>query len=64
MSKIKKIFTDGLFDKNPILVQLLGTCATLAVTTTVSNGTLFGGLMTKKTMNKAYLVKNGGNYVS
>ena len=33
-------------------------------TTTVSNGTLLGGLMTKKTMNKTYLVKNGGNYVS
>lgn len=42
MSKIKKIFTDGLFDKNPILVQLLGTCATLAVTTSVSNGIAMG----------------------
>lgn len=42
MSKIKKIFTDGLFDKNPILVQLLGTCATLAVTTSVSNGLAMG----------------------
>ena len=42
MSKIKKIFTDGLFDKNPILVQLLGTCATLAVTTSASNGIAMG----------------------
>lgn len=44
MSKqpIKKLFTDGLFDKNPILVQLLGTCATLAVTTSVSNGLAMG----------------------
>ena len=42
MSKIKKLFTDGLFDKNPILVQLLGTCATLAVTTSVSNGIAMG----------------------
>ena len=42
MSQIKKIFTDGLFDKNPILVQLLGTCATLAVTTSVSNGIAMG----------------------
>lgn len=42
MSNIKKIFTDGLFDKNPILVQLLGTCATLAVTTSVSNGLAMG----------------------
>lgn len=42
MSQIKKMFTDGLFDKNPILVQLLGTCATLAVTTSVSNGIAMG----------------------
>ncbi|MBR6632744.1 MAG: electron transport complex subunit E [Clostridia bacterium] len=43
MSKeTKKIITDGLFDKNPILVQLLGTCATLAVTTSVSNGVAMG----------------------
>lgn len=42
MSKIKKLFTDGLFDKNPILVQLLGTCATLAVTTSISNGIAMG----------------------
>lgn len=42
MSKFKKIFKDGLFDKNPILVQLLGTCATLAVTTSVSNGLAMG----------------------
>ncbi|MBE6700582.1 MAG: electron transport complex subunit E [Ruminococcaceae bacterium] len=41
-TSIKKIFTDGLFDKNPILVQLLGTCATLAVTTSVSNGLAMG----------------------
>ena len=42
MSNIKKIFTDGLFDKNPILIQMLGTCATLAVTTSVSNGLAMG----------------------
>ncbi len=44
MSKnnIGKIFKDGFFDKNPILVQLLGTCATLAVTTSVSNGIAMG----------------------
>ncbi len=42
MPNIKKIFTDGLFDKNPILIQLLGTCATLAVTTSVSNGLAMG----------------------
>ncbi|MBQ8758733.1 MAG: electron transport complex subunit RsxE, partial [Clostridia bacterium] len=35
---IKKHFISSLFDQNPILVQLLGTCPTLAVSTTVANG--------------------------
>lgn len=33
-----KIFKDGLLDQNPIFVQLLGMCSTLAVSTTVLNG--------------------------
>lgn len=41
MSKKKNFFlsslADGLFNNNPILVQLLGTCPTLAVTTSVYN---------------------------
>lgn len=39
---VKKIVTDGLFYKNPILVQLLGICATLAVTTSAVNGIAMG----------------------
>ena len=35
---MKKIFKDGLLDQNPIFVQLLGMCSTLAVSTTVING--------------------------
>ena len=35
---VKKHFFSSLFDQNPILVQLLGTCPTLAVSTTVVNG--------------------------
>lgn len=35
---VKKIFKDGLLDQNPIFVQLLGMCSTLAVSTTVING--------------------------
>ena len=31
-------FSKGLFKENPVLVQLLGMCPTLAVTTTVVNG--------------------------
>ncbi len=33
-----KVFFDGLIEQNPVLVQLLGMCATLAVTTSVVNG--------------------------
>lgn len=35
---IKKALTEGLFTNNPTFVQLLGTCPTLAVTTSVKNG--------------------------
>lgn len=37
MDKILKQFKEGLLDNNPVLVQLLGMCPTLAVTTTVAN---------------------------
>ena len=35
---IKKQFEEGLFDKNPVLVQLLGMCSVLAITTSMFNG--------------------------
>lgn len=35
---IKKQFRDGLIDQNPVLVQLLGMCSVLAITTTLFNG--------------------------
>ena len=34
----KKQFTEGLLTKNPVLVQLLGMCSTLAITTSMFNG--------------------------
>ena len=37
MNKILKQFKEGLLDNNPVLVQLLGMCPTLATTTSVSN---------------------------
>ena len=33
-----KILKDGLLDQNPIFVQLLGMCSTLAISTNVING--------------------------
>lgn len=35
--KLKEQMLDGLFFKNPVFMQLLGMCATLAVTTSVTN---------------------------
>ena len=34
----KKIMRDGLIDQNPVLIQLLGMCSVLAITTTLFNG--------------------------
>ena len=35
---VKKQFLEGLLTKNPVLVQLLGMCSTLAITTNLFNG--------------------------
>ena len=34
----KKQFKDGLIHNNPVLVQQIGMCATMAITTTLFNG--------------------------
>ena len=34
----KKQFEEGLLSKNPVLVQLLGMCSVLAITTSLFNG--------------------------
>lgn len=34
----KKQLKDGLINQNPVLVQLLGMCSTMAITTSISNG--------------------------
>ncbi len=36
--EVKKMFREGLLTKNPVLVQLLGMCSTLAITTSLFNG--------------------------
>ncbi|NLF34352.1 MAG: electron transporter RnfE, partial [Clostridiales bacterium] len=35
---VKKQLMDGLIHQNPVLVQLLGMCSTMAITTTLFNG--------------------------
>lgn len=39
---IKQQFKDGLISQNPVLVQLLGMCSTLAITTSLFNGVGMG----------------------
>ena len=39
---LKKQFKDGLITQNPVLVQLLGMCSTMAITTSISNGVGMG----------------------
>lgn len=36
--KIGNMFKDGLLTKNPVLVQMLGMCSTMAITTSLFNG--------------------------
>ena len=35
---VKKQFKEGLITQNPVLVQLLGMCSTMAITTSIMNG--------------------------
>ncbi len=42
MSQFKEITVNGLWKQNPGVVQLLGLCPTLAVTTTIVNGVSLG----------------------
>ena len=42
----KKQFNEGLLTKNPVTVQLLGLCSTLAITTSLFNGLGMGAAVT------------------
>ena len=42
----KKQFSEGLLTKNPVTVQLLGMCSTLAITTSLFNGLGMGAAVT------------------
>ena len=43
---LKKQFKEGLLTKNPVTVQLLGMCSTLAITTSLFNGLGMGAAVT------------------
>ena len=52
----KKQFKDGLLDKNPVFVQLLGMCSTLAITTSLFNGIGMGLAVTVITICSNVLI--------
>ena len=41
-NKLGKVFTNGLFGENPVFRLVLGTCPTIAVTTSAINGVGMG----------------------
>ena len=52
----KKQFSDGLLHKNPVFVQLLGMCSTLAITTSLFNGIGMGEAVTVITICSNVLI--------
>lgn len=40
--KLSKVFINGMIDNNPIFMQLIGLCSTLAITTSLSNSLAMG----------------------
>ena len=52
----RKQFSEGLLTKNPVLVQLLGMCSTLAITTSLFNGLGMGIAVTVITICSNILI--------
>ena len=52
----KKQFLDGLLTKNPVLVQMLGMCSTLAISTSLFNGLGMGVAVTVITICSNILI--------
>ncbi|MCL2831820.1 MAG: electron transport complex subunit RsxE [Treponema sp.] len=46
MKKFARLFTNGIFRENPLLVLMIGLCSSLAVTTEIANGIGMGLSMT------------------
>ncbi len=53
---VKKQFTEGLLTKNPVTVQLLGMCSTLAITTSLFNGLGMGVAVTVILMCSNFMI--------
>jgi len=46
LKHLGKIFVNGIFRENPLLILMIGLCSSLAVTTEVANGIGMGLSMT------------------
>ena len=44
--KLRKQFMEGLITNNPVLVQVIGMCSTMAITTSLFNGVGMGVAVT------------------
>ena len=60
----KKQFKEGLLTKNPVLVQLLGMCSTLAITTSLFNGIGMGVAVTIILICSNVLISALRNFIS
>ena len=59
----KKQFKEGLLTKNPVLVQLLGMCSTLAITTSLFNGIGMGLAVTAIQICSNILISAQRNFI-
>ena len=59
----KKQFMEGLLTKNPVTVQLLGMCSTLAITTSLFNGIGMGLAVTVITICSNVLISALRNFI-
>ena len=44
--KLSKVFLDGAFKNNPVFIQLIGLCSTLAITNNLTNSLAMGVAVT------------------
>ena len=61
MSAGKTLF-DPLFDKNPVLLQVLGICSALAVTTQMTASVVVSGLNRLATMSSSVAITASGSF--
>lgn len=50
--KLSKVFLDGAFKNNPVFIQLIGLCSTLAITNSLTNSLAMGIAVTLRTYNE------------